>query len=345
MDRQDKIVYSGLDVGKFLCAFLILFYHYFSEWASLPTILNEALSLYAVAVALFMAISGFLIYNKLESIEEKSERWACVKKQVLRILRVYLLWSIPYILFTIYNWNWEDITVEFVLGQIRGWVFNSTFYTIWFMPSLAIGLLFTFWITEKMPERVVHVFAAAMYIIGSLMLTYSFLGDRIPYFTDFAKFADMWLGGARGWLFFAFPLIMVGRAMVKKVTKINWMPMMFLSVVFTVGIIIEALILRKIAGHTGIDMTFMMIPATFCILGFLLCIKIPPGKYLKRMRKMSVLIFMSQRLFLTVFPSLFPDIFNKNANLNFILICGGTILLSMILNFASEYNNKLAWLC
>ena len=63
---EKKITYPGIDIGKFLCAFLILFYHYFSEHGSLPGLLGEALSLYAVAVALFMTISGFLLYNKLE---------------------------------------------------------------------------------------------------------------------------------------------------------------------------------------------------------------------------------------------------------------------------------------
>lgn len=53
-NKSTKCMYLGLDVGKFLCAFLILFYHYFSEHGSLPGLLGEALSLYAVAVALFM---------------------------------------------------------------------------------------------------------------------------------------------------------------------------------------------------------------------------------------------------------------------------------------------------
>ena len=86
-----KSVYPGIDIGKFACAFLILFYHFFSEHGSLPGLLEEALSLYAVAVALFMTISGFLLYNKLEGIDSREERWSIVKKQVLRIYRIYLL--------------------------------------------------------------------------------------------------------------------------------------------------------------------------------------------------------------------------------------------------------------
>lgn len=82
-NKSTKCMYLGLDVGKFLCAFLILFYHYFSEHGSLLGLLGEALSLYAVAVALFMTISGFLIYNKLEKIDSREERWRVVKNRLL----------------------------------------------------------------------------------------------------------------------------------------------------------------------------------------------------------------------------------------------------------------------
>ena len=68
MSRIAKPYYGMLDLAKFLCALLILFYHFFSEHGSLPMILEEALSAYAIAVALFMGISGFLVFGKLENI-------------------------------------------------------------------------------------------------------------------------------------------------------------------------------------------------------------------------------------------------------------------------------------
>ena len=144
MEKQNKKIYPGLDIGKFLCAFLILFYHYFSEHGPLPGILNEVLSLYAVAVALFMAISGFLIFDKLSDIKETKERWKIVKHQVARIYSIYLIWSVPYLIFTISRWDYNSISLSFIFDNVQKWIFNSTFYTIWFMPMLAIGLVLTF---------------------------------------------------------------------------------------------------------------------------------------------------------------------------------------------------------
>jgi len=122
-----KSVYPGIDIGKFLCAFLILFYHYFSEHGSLPGVLGEALSLYAVAVALFMTISGFLLYNKLENIDSREDRWSIVKKQVFRIYRVYLLWSIPYLLLQFYAGIGVLYLLVLFYGKFRGGFSNLPF--------------------------------------------------------------------------------------------------------------------------------------------------------------------------------------------------------------------------
>ena len=341
-NKSTKCMYLGLDVGKFLCAFLILFYHYFSEHGSLPGLLGEALSLYAVAVALFMTISGFLIYNKLEKIDSREERWRVVKKQIIRIYRIYLLWSIPYLLFSILRWDWSSISISFILWQIQGWIFKSTFYTIWFMPMLAIGTLLTFWLTENFPNVVVTILAVLCYIIGSLSLTYQFIGYQIPGFAHFVEFSNLWLGGARGWLFYAFPLMLVGKYMVSYKDKVKALSMACVSGICILIMLLEALLIRKISGeHTGIDLTVMMIPTVFCILGFLISIHIANGKRGKWMSSMSTLIFMSQRLFLTVLPECFPVAFSlvfMNKYIGVVTIIVMNVLFSQFIILISKKN-------
>ncbi len=345
MSQLAKKNYAMLDLAKFLCALLILFYHYFSEHPCLPSIVEEALSLYAVGVALFMVISGFLTFEKLETIERTAARWQCVKKRVLRILKIYALWSIPYLLYTILRWNFAELTVSFVFWEIQRWVFNSTFFTIWFMPSLAVGLIVAFWVREKLPKWIAAVLAVLMYAVGSLMLTYKGIGSSIPGFAAFTTFAETWLGGARGWLFFGFPLTLLGSVMVKVKHKMRWQSTMILSIVSVALMLGEALTLRHFFGNTGIDMTVMMVPSVFCILGFLLSTKLPEGGFLVWMRKMSVLVFLTQRLFLTVLPSILPqavnDVIFANNYVGAVFICGGTIAFSALIIALSK---KIRWL-
>lgn len=309
-NRTVKPGYPGVDVGKFLCALLILFYHYFSEHGPLPGVLDEILSLYAIAVALFMVISGFLLFNKLQCAKDRNQRWLIAKKQVVRIYKTYLLWSIPYLLFTVCQWDWSKVTAEFLFWKLQGWVFTSTFYTIWFMPVLAIGLLVAFWVTEKLPNILVIFLGVLCYGIGALSNTYRFFANRIPGFELLLQFETLWLGSTRGWLFFAFPLLLIGRSMVYFKKKTRPVPMAILSCCSVLVLLVEALLIRKIAGiHTGIDMAVMMVPTVFFILGFLISVPFPQGDYCIWMRKMSTLIFMSQRIFLTVLPTLFPAVF------------------------------------
>jgi len=339
-NMSERKIYTTLDVGKFICALVILFYHYFSEHGPLPGLLDEALSLYAVAVASFMVISGFLTYKKLDTLAEYSERKGYVIKQVKRIFTIYLLWSVPYVLYSISQWNFEAVDVTFVLQQLRQWIFNSTFYTIWFMPALGLGLLFSFYLTEKLPRRLVYILSVVCYALSGLISTYSFIGSAIPGSSIFADVINTWFGGSRGWLLFAFPLLMLGRAMVKFEKKLNWKIMAALSVVFMACLVFEALILRSVAGHTGIDAAVMMIPATFCILGFLISFTLPSGNYSVFLRNISVLIFMTQRLFLTVIPHWLPRAANEwvfnDIYFGAVLVCGSTIVFSALIVLLSR---------
>ncbi len=348
MELKNKTTYTALDLGKFLCALLILFYHYFSEHGPIPRLLDEALSLYAVGVALFMVISGFLTFDKLNGISDFTQRRGYVFKQIKRILTIYLLWSIPYLIYTICNWNFANLTVIFVLKQIRGWIFSSTFYTIWFMPSLAFGLLLAFYLSEKLTEWLTATASIVLFLIGTFTLTYSFIGEKLPFYDNFSYVFNTYLGGSRGWLVFGTPFVMLGKYMVKIKSKIKCIPCMFLSVMSLLLLLAEALVLRKFVGHTGIDTAFMMIPTVFFILGFLLTFKLPSGAYSVWMRKMSVLIFVTQRIFLTVIPHLIStSAYNfvfSNVYIGALFICGGTILFSALIIFASKRIKILKYL-
>ncbi len=336
--------YTALDVGKFLCALLILCYHFFSEKGSAPVLLEEALSLYAVAVALFMTISGFLTFRKVDQLDTFDARWGYVKKQVKRIFQIYLLWSIPYLLFTVLRWDYATITPSFLLWKVQGWIFRTTFSTIWFLPSLGTGILLAFFAIEKLPKKVWIPLAVLMYFLSALTGTYSFAGEAIPGFDGVLAFFKTWAENRCG-LLFAFPLVLLGRCVTRKRTSLGWKGWAVLSVLSTAGLLAEALTLRHFAGNTGIDNTLMMIPTAFCILQFLLCFPLPEGGYAVMMRKMSVLIFVTQRLFLTVLPAMLPqtvmDRILANSVVGALALCGGTIVFSAAIILLS---GKIKWL-
>lgn len=337
--------YNGLDLGKFLCALLILFYHYFSEHGPIHPLFEDFLSLYAVAVALFMVISGFLTFNKIETVDNTKERWRIVANQVKRILTVYALWSVPYLIYQIATWEWSTISFGFVFQELQRWIFSSSFYTIWFLPSLAVGLILAFWITEKLPIWLAAVIGVVLYVISALMQSYSFIGNQIPLFKYFVEFCNTWLGGSRGWLVFATPLLMLGKLVVNIKNKIRLSLSFVLSILFMGALLCEAIIIRSSVGGMGVDATVMLIPAITFITCFLLNFTLPNGSYLIWMRKMSVLIFVSQRIFLTVLPTILPAAFSTfvfaNAYMGCVIICGSTIVFCAAIILLSKKFNYL----
>lgn len=334
-----KKQYPFIDIAKFICAFIILFYHCFSEHGPVFWVLEESLSLYAVAVALFMTLSGFLLFQRLETATDGVERWKTVKAQVSRILTIYLLWSIPYVIFNVYTWEKTSVDLIYVLTQVRNWIFNSTFYTIWFMPSLAVGILFTYFLNQHMTWKWVCVTAVLFYILGSLQTTYSFVVESIPAFHLFAKFSSVWLQGARGGIFFGMPLVVLGGT----VSRLRWKsPKTWAAMsVFFMGLLLgEALVLRYFVGGCGLDLAISMIPLCFSIAMFLTSVTWNmDGKY-KWMRSMSVLIFMAQRLFLTVIPWFFPESLKMsvfgNPYIGAFFVCCGTVVFSAAIIHGSK---------
>ena len=333
----ERKYYPAIDIAKFFCALIILFYHYFSEHGSIHPLLEDALSLYAVAVALFMTLSGFLLFSKLNVTPNKADQWIIVKKEVKRIMTIYLLWSIPYLIFSIITWDWGNISFSYIAWEIQGWIFKSTFYTIWFMPALAVGILFTYFLYTRFRWRTVGLIACVLYLIGSLQSTYSFIGIKIPGFVAFTDFSATWLQGSRGGIFFGMPLIIVGAA----ASKIKWRNPFVLtgtSVFLMVGLLVEALILRKIIGGCGLDLALSM-PAV-CLSFTLFLTSISWNANYKWMRSMSVLIFMSQRLFFTVLPYFLSkrmlSVLFSSPYTGAVILCGSTVVFSTLIIAGSK---------
>lgn len=326
--------YPAIDIAKFLCALVILFYHYFSEHGPVFWVLEESLSLYAVAVALFMTLSGYLLFDKLNRESDEKKKWMIVKSQVIRILTIYLLWSIPYLIYSISLWDWSELTPLFLLEKIHGWIFQSTFYTIWFMPSLAVGILVVYFLSAHLRWKYVCVAAVLFYILGALQSTYSFVLDGHSWWQAFMSFSDNWLQGERGGIFFAVPLLTLGGC----ASKIKWRQPIITAIgsVVSLGLLLaEALVLRKLVGGCGLDLAFMMIPTCLFMVLFLTSVSWKSKPVYKWMRSMSVLIFMSQRIFLTVIPHYFSDSVNSalftNPYIGAVVLCGITFIFCTII--------------
>ncbi|HAQ1155016.1 TPA: acyltransferase family protein, partial [Enterococcus faecium] len=86
-----------------------------------------------VAVPTFFIISSFLLCSG----EVTSAK---LSKQIYRVLKIYIIWSILYIPLVLKNWVQSDFSWKTdVLLYIRDFLFIGSYYHLWFLPALAFA--------------------------------------------------------------------------------------------------------------------------------------------------------------------------------------------------------------
>ena len=132
-----KKQYDIFDLVKLIAALMIVALH----TDLFPKVLQPWLSL---AVPLFFIISSYLLFEKINNVEEK-EKKEVVKKYVLRILKLYLFWFIVLLPYTVIVRK-----VWFGIGKtIYSILFSSTFKASWFLIATIEGTLLIFLLRKK----------------------------------------------------------------------------------------------------------------------------------------------------------------------------------------------------
>ena len=162
--------YYGLDIGKFICALLIISSHFASEWGHFSKSVDMLFSIYIIAVPFFFAVSGFLLFNKIENIDATQHKGVLIK-YLKKIVLMYLMWSVIYIAFNVATFCKFGVTSQEVIGYIHQCIVYSTYDTIWFLPALGVGVVMVYFMRKVMSFKNIMIVAIVFYIIGILGVT------------------------------------------------------------------------------------------------------------------------------------------------------------------------------
>lgn len=99
-----------------------------------------------IAVPAFFMASGFLLQD---GTSEEDISFIRLKKQCLRVLRLYLVWTIIFFPLNLRSiLQNERGVVVCVFAFLQKFVFDGSWVQLWFLPSLTVGLLFV-WLLRK----------------------------------------------------------------------------------------------------------------------------------------------------------------------------------------------------
>lgn len=170
--QNNKLQYNNIDLFKFIFAIVIVMIHTrpfldiseHTSWFFNNTVAN-------LAVPFFFVTSGFLLFGKLVESDNDS-RNRIVKKYLVHILRMYLIWCIIWIPWKALNYyNVGSFTIVDFVKYIRDIIFVSGGDALWYLPALAtaVGIVYLLRYKVKISKESILLLSLMLYIVGCLI--------------------------------------------------------------------------------------------------------------------------------------------------------------------------------
>lgn len=170
--------YVGLDILKFLCAFMVVSIHSKMRGDYVP----YYISITRVAVPVFFLITGFFYHNT----QEKGTQLKQIKKIALLTLSaniLFLLWEI--VVYFYNNEGWEYLRGVFSLSALRDFLFFNVSPCcghLWYLGAILYVLIIAYWADKFGFKKILYVLTPVLLISDLVFGNYSIMifGNHIP---------------------------------------------------------------------------------------------------------------------------------------------------------------------
>lgn len=158
---------KGIDLVKVLMAFVVV---------SIHTTAWPLLGVREVAVPYFFLVSGFFLFGKMTG--NRTDDLAAIRSWTLKILRLYLIWTVIYLPFTVYGFIQDGLSLKQCLMLFgRNLLFvgeNFMSWPLWYLLAMIwSGVLILFLRALKVPVW-------GMLLAGIVLAALPhFLGDKV----------------------------------------------------------------------------------------------------------------------------------------------------------------------
>lgn len=351
----EKKQYFAIDFMKFALAVLLICAHASSEKLSFPVYIDIWFSLYIIAVPFFFTTSAFFFFKKVINEDDKSIRFQHYKRYTKRILLMYLMWSLIYTFFKVAYWiQIDSLTLEAFSKHIFYSITYTSYPTIWFLPSLwvAVSLVYFCW-EKKMKINSILIVSLLFYTIG--WIRYTFPTDSLP-FAGVFEWYDLIFKSPRNGFFNGFIFAAIGAYIALNYSKIfgsnsrSFITYYVVSAILLGGAVAETLLSKKfINPQVDANFVFLLIPFTYFFVIATAKTELKPSPIYLSCRNLSLLLFLSQRIFLTAIPLLLPvgvvAAISSNPYSGLLIFLGSTFIFSLlIVKLSSRYKFlKVLW--
>ena len=298
--ETDNRNYNSVDLAKFICAVFIIMLHIapFGQAAkdSVPYYLNFGIQKYAarLAVPFFFITSGYFLYRKTVY---ASFSFSYTKKYAVRILKLYLIWTLIYFPISLYGMITDNGGfLHSFAGYLRNVVFVGSYTQLWYLNGLIVAVcIVSFMLHRKIHPLKITCTAFLFYLAG--LLGQSWFGliapirEAFPPAWNLLKLAEKLIVTTRNGLFFGFLFVSVGMVSAYydiEISKRRAAILFFASMVFLLA---EVFFLKRSGFIRGYDMYFFLVPSAFFMFCLIRQINLPDHPCYPVLRIMSSLMF------------------------------------------------------
>lgn len=345
--------YVIIDFFKMFSAVLIILLHtevLLSVSAPLQMIIRN--TVLTIAVPFFFTVSGFFFFKKLISSDNKAKIF---KQNEKRVIQLYLIYTAIYFPFVLRSWIVNGFSAKSILLYIRDFFFVGSFSTIWYLLALIAGFAIAYALFIKIGLKKAFYISIAFYAFGVLTSSYYGIIEKIPVVSNIVDGYYTVFGSVKNGLTFGLVYILLGGliATAKEDRTNNAEKKYFIiTAIGTVGVCGEAVVQYVMNwALKGVDLKFSLLVFTYGLIMFLINLenKFKNHKLLlkgenagKHFRKLSTLMFLTQRIPITICEIL--GVSGMNSLVYTVIILASTVAISEAIILGSRKIKVLKYL-
>ena len=302
MKRLHK--YDGIDLFRMVAAFLAVAAHTY-PLSSVSTDLNYMLVhiIARIAVPFFMMTTGYFVFqacrgcqgdgspdNKRRIYSENSTFYVRRTVPLTTIKKTGLIYvgaTLLYLPVSIYAGYYSE--GNFFITFIQNLVLDGTFYHLWYLPAVIIGLLIVYALLLKCSFRLTLGITVVLYLLGMVGDNYYTLTASIPVLNTAYEAGFHIFSYTRNGLFYAPVFLTMGALIAKQKQPFTKRTNIIGFITFMLLMMAEGMVLKHfdIPRHTS--MYLMLLPCAFFLFGLL---RSHEGKRSLFMRDTSMWIYI-----------------------------------------------------
>ncbi|NBI30115.1 acyltransferase [Chengkuizengella marina] len=321
--------YNAINVMRFAAALLVVSNHTYPFIDLSPTLNYFVVDILSrLTVPFFFMTSGYFLAVKLGERDSVLQKRGYVRKFALKILKLYVLWSLVYLPIQAVIWYVTDGDWLFWKEFVQKFIFAGGYYTLWYIPALIFASIFSYMLFSYFRPKTVLFITFLLFATGTMMQSYY---DILPNKELLSGYYSLFLTTRNG-LFFGSFFVCLGMYLKMRDNNKRFSTNLIMFVLSFLLLCGEVFNMMESDFSKGNGMWFMTIPTVYFLFSMFKDLQLKNRPIYKRLRPVSFIIYASHGFFILSLSALF----DLNSLLFFILV----FILSNVFAFALIWSGK-----